>query len=96
MNVMTAGLPDKVTAQLVHVDSPQGWHVYRLDDRRGYTHRSDTIRVTWGSDRYTVETLRDVGWTPLISGTSVTTRERAHDAAVTAAIAVLYGLEDHG
>lgn len=93
---MTATLPAKVTATLAHVDSPQGWHVYRLEDTRGYTHARDTIRVTWGGNRYTVEAMRRDGWTPLLSGAEHRSREHGHDAAILAAVSVLYGMEDHG
>jgi hypothetical protein len=90
-------LPPRVTATIAHVDSPDGWHVYRLADRRGYTHREDTIRVTWGGrdNRYQVEMMRRDGWTPLLSGTAGS-KAIAHPLAIRESVAVLFGMEDHG
>ena len=98
---MTSGtvitLPARVTATLAHIDSPDGWHSYLLTDARGYTHRSDTIRVTWGGrdNRYTVEMMRAPGWVALCSG-HAPTKAQAHPAAIHAAVSILFGMEDHG
>lgn len=102
---MTSGtvitLPARVTATLAHVDSPDGWHSYRLTDARGYTHRSDTIRVTWGgrvagrANTYIVEAWRRDGWVSLCLGVAGN-RFLGQDAGVHAAVSILFGMEDHG
>ncbi len=100
-----AGLPRKVTATLAD-DGPDG-RVYRLADDRGYTKAHDTIRVSRNRATYTVEAWRREGWIPLLTG-KITARmgpvgpiewddlSGPYAEAISRAVAVLYGMEDHG
>jgi len=95
----TLTLQPKLTATLA--DDDRGSRVYRLADERGYTHRYETIRVreyTGGSVRgiYEVHALRRDGWTPLIEGQRPKDQPLPYGDAIRRAVAVLFGMEDHG
>lgn len=91
----TATLPAKVTATLAD-EGPDGWSVFRLRDTRGYTHREDTIRISHRG----IERLSRDGWHHLLDvhhpmmGKPVP--EPDWTDGVQRAVAVLYGMEDHG
>ncbi len=80
------GLPRGVTATLE--DEGLDGIVYRLKDSRGYTHQTDVIRV--GDGR--VDVWRREGWVKLLTLNADDTNADAQGRAV----AVLYGMEDHG
>lgn len=93
-------LPDKVIVTLAD-QGPDGERVYRIEDKRGYTHSRETIRIGSGlrSDWYRISILRRDGWTQLLDGAREPNRrshEYPYDAAILRAVAVLFGMEDHG
>jgi hypothetical protein len=90
-------LPERVTATLAD-DGPDGVRVYRLADLRGYTHHYVTIRIGHGhrGDRYAVSTHGRDGWAPLCEGPLAFAAPYPYDAAILRAVAILFGMEDHG
>lgn len=69
-------------------------------DERGYTHRRDTIRIgpadMRGRERYAVYAWRKDGWAPLLMGSIPEDEPVPYHEAVHRAVAVLFGVEDHG
>lgn len=59
----------KPTSELLVVDD-EGWSIFRIADKTGYTHKYDTIRIGKynNSGDYRVETLRGNGWAHLLAG----------------------------
>jgi hypothetical protein len=93
-------LPAKVTATLA--DDDRGTRIYRIADKRGYTGREDTIRVRVKhtpegvGGLYAVDTLRRDGWTDLLDGTMHKGDPLPYGDAIRRAVAILFGMEEHG